>query len=57
MTEMAQHRRQGRWAFGLPTGMGKTSAIIAWAIEHIPEMAPRHERWELDYRRNPYMRD
>lgn len=54
---MAQHRRQGRWAFGLPTGMGKTSAIIAWAIEHIPEMAPRHERWELDYRRNPYMRD
>ncbi len=25
-------------------------------IDHIPESAPRHERWRTDYRRNPYMR-
>ena len=30
MTKMAQGELKGRWAFGLPTGMGKTSAIIAW---------------------------
>lgn len=29
-TESAQGKRPGRWAFGLPTGTGKTSAIIAW---------------------------
>src|SRR5260370_20786075 len=29
-TETAQGKRPGRWAFSLPTGMGKTSAIIAW---------------------------
>lgn len=29
-TNSAQHHLTGRWAFGLPTGMGKTSAIIAW---------------------------
>jgi len=29
-TESVQGRRPGRWAFSLPTGMGKTSAIIAW---------------------------
>lgn len=30
MTEMAQHRLTGRWAFGLPTGTGKTTAIAVW---------------------------
>jgi len=30
MTKMAQGELRGRWAFGLPTGMGKTTAIIAW---------------------------
>jgi hypothetical protein len=25
-------------------------------IEHIPDSAPLHERWRLDYRRNPYFR-
>src|SRR5262245_1392949 len=30
MTEMAQGKLQGRWAFGLPTGMGKSSAVVAW---------------------------
>lgn len=30
MTEVANGKRHGRWAFGLPTGMGKTSAIVAW---------------------------
>lgn len=29
-TKSAQHLLPGRWAFGLPTGMGKTTAIIAW---------------------------
>lgn len=33
LTEMAQGQRQGRFAFGLPTGMGKTSAIIAWCSQ------------------------
>lgn len=30
MNRMAQGRLQGRWAFGLPTGMGKTSSIVAF---------------------------
>ena len=30
MTEMAQHRLTGRLAFGLPTGTGKTTGIVAW---------------------------
>lgn len=30
MTRMAAGELKGRYAFGLPTGMGKTSAIIAW---------------------------
>jgi hypothetical protein len=25
-------------------------------IDHIPDAAPRHEAWRLEYRRNPYMR-
>lgn len=25
-------------------------------IDHIPDSAPRHERWRTDYRRNPYLR-
>lgn len=29
-TASARGRLRGRWAFGLPTGMGKTSAIVAW---------------------------
>jgi hypothetical protein len=28
---MARGRLQGRWAFGLPTGTGKTRAIVEWA--------------------------
>ncbi|MCS6319982.1 MAG: hypothetical protein H8K05_19875 [Nitrospira sp.] len=30
MTAMANGTMKGRYAFGLPTGMGKTRAIIAW---------------------------
>ena len=30
MTSMAEGRLPGRWAFGLPTGTGKTRAIIEW---------------------------
>lgn len=31
MTNMAEGKLTGRWAFGLPTGTGKTRAIIEWA--------------------------
>lgn len=31
MSSMAEGKLQGRWAFGLPTGTGKTRAIIEWA--------------------------
>ena len=30
MTSMAEGSLEGRWAFGLPTGTGKTRAIIEW---------------------------
>ena len=30
MTNMAEKKLTGRWAFGLPTGTGKTRAIIEW---------------------------
>jgi hypothetical protein len=30
MTKMAQGELQGRWAFGLPTGMGKSLSIVSW---------------------------
>jgi hypothetical protein len=30
-TRVATNQLQGRWAFGLPTGTGKTRAIIEWA--------------------------
>lgn len=30
VTDMAEGRLQGRYAFGLPTGMGKTLSIISW---------------------------
>lgn len=26
------------------------------AFDHVPESAPRHERWRLDYRRKPYLK-
>ncbi len=37
MTKMAAGELQGRYAFGLGTGLGKTSAIIAWltAVEEL----------------------
>jgi hypothetical protein len=30
MTNMAMGKLRGRYAFGLPTGCGKTSSIVAW---------------------------
>ncbi len=27
------------------------------SVEHIPEKMKRYEKWELDYRRNPYMKE
>src|SRR5215831_7155386 len=31
MTRLAEGTLTGRWAYGLPTGTGKTRAIIEWA--------------------------
>ena len=31
LTKLATGRAQGRWAFGLPTGTGKTRAIVEWS--------------------------
>ena len=42
MTEMAQGKIEGRHAFGLPTGYGKTSAIIAWVSTLFGEGGPKH---------------
>ena len=33
MTSMAQGKLPGRYAFGIPTGMGKTTAIVAWVSQ------------------------
>ena len=33
MTNMVTGELKGRWAYGLPTGMGKTSAIVAWCAQ------------------------
>ena len=40
-TEMAQGKLKGRWGFGLPTGAGKTSAIIAW-VSTLCQMKHNH---------------
>src|SRR5215475_3867599 len=32
-TEMAQHQRTGRWAFPLPTGLGKSLSVVSWIAE------------------------
>ncbi len=39
-TRMAEGKLQGRWAFGLPTGTGKTRAIIEWATAVHTKGAP-----------------
>lgn len=42
MTDMAEGRLQGRYAFGIATGMGKTLSIIAW-------LATAHRLGRLDH--------
>jgi|TARA_B100002003_G_scaffold237077_1_gene253738 hypothetical protein len=48
-----------RWAdwSGTPLFHSDFAAQSFTTIEDIPEIARRHEAWELAYRRNPYMRD
>ncbi|MDR3500915.1 MAG: hypothetical protein P4L72_17005 [Parvibaculum sp.] len=42
MTEMAQGKIEGRYAFGLPTGFGKTSAVTSWVSTLYRPGSPRH---------------
>ena len=50
--------RWGRWNFGDARPMDADAVDISkfTTIDHIPDTAPRHERWRTDYRRNPYLR-
>lgn len=47
------------WAVWNSTPLHASSddALGFSTVEHIPEKAPRHERWRIEYRRRPYMRD
>jgi hypothetical protein len=47
-----------RWATwcGLPLYHSDMGAQEFATIDHIPEEVKRYEQWELDYKRNPYMR-
>lgn len=47
-----------RWAKwnGVPLYQADPRKQKFSTIEHIPEQMRRYEQWELDYRRNPYMR-
>jgi len=49
---------QRRWiAFcGYPELSAQPDINEFTTIDHIPEQAPRHERWRTDYRRNPYLK-
>jgi hypothetical protein len=46
-------RRWARWN-GRPFLSNQTMDFTT--IEHVPEQMKRYEKWELDYKRNPYMR-
>lgn len=50
--------RWGRWNFGDAVQVDPESVDISRfkTVDHIPETAPRHERWRTDYRRSPYLR-
>lgn len=47
-----------RWAGwnGVPLVESEPALNQFSTIDHIPEVAPRHERWRTDYRRRPYLR-
>lgn len=47
-----------RWAKwnNNPLHRGEVDPASFTTIDHIPESAPRHERWRTDYRRAPYLR-
>jgi hypothetical protein len=49
---------QRRWiAFSGYPELSAAPEITAFStINHIPDQAPRHERWRTEYRRNPYMK-
>lgn len=48
-------RRWGVW-HGRPIHFVDDRAIDFDAVEHIPDKMKRYEKWELDYRRNRYMK-
>ncbi len=46
----------GRWSNVPLYRSASADAQSFETIDHIPEQMKRYEKWELDYRRNPYMR-
>lgn len=48
--------RFAEWS-GVPLYRGDFDLHKFATIENIPEQMKRHEQWELDYRRNPYLKD
>jgi hypothetical protein len=67
-TEYAQGRRKGRLAFGMATGMAKTTAVIAWCtalvklgLDHVSVAIAAHKvealcaiKRELDLHASPF---
>lgn len=48
--------RWARWN-SIPFHESDLSKVEFSTIEHIPDEMQRYKKWELDYKRNPYMRD
>lgn len=48
-----------RWSLwnGVPLYKADPTKEKFSTIEHVPDQMRRYEKWELDYRRNPYMND
>ena len=49
-------RRWAEWNGRPLKALHSDDAAAFEAFDHVPESAPRHERWRLDYRRNPYLK-
>ena len=49
-------RRWASWNGRPLKAVDDDDAVEFEAFEHVPDTAPRHERWRLDYRRNPYLK-
>lgn len=49
-------KRWGKWN-GRPVHHADESSMHFDTVDHIPEKMKQYEKWELDYRRNRYMKD